>query len=138
MHVHPALEKGITSGAKAIGMAASTAIGIAASAAGSSGFAPGASAAGAIGPYVAGLIEQGGKIIKNIANVPSSFLVGNATGGTTQNPYGSTQRSTNASGGTTIDQSHHGDVYTQNLDDYFHQMDIRDSQKAQGILGRFG
>lgn len=135
MHVHPALQKGIDSGAKALGNAAATAIGIA----GSLGsFGAGGGAAGGIGSAVAGLIEQGGKIVKNIANVPSSFLVGSVTGGTTQNPYGTTQRSTNPTGGTFIDQSNHGDVYTQNLDDYFHRMDIRDSQKAQGILGRFG
>jgi hypothetical protein len=75
-HNLPAINKGIESGASAIGQAVSTAIGIAGGAAG--GF--GGGALGAIGPYVAGLIQQGGKIVENVANVGSSLLVGSVPG----------------------------------------------------------
>ncbi|MEM6109213.1 transglycosylase family protein [Mycobacterium sp. 050272] len=97
-HNLKAIDTGIDSAASAIGQAASTAIGIAASvasAAGSSGFSPGGSAAGAfgaIGPYVDGLIREGGKVVKDVVNVPSSFLVGNITGGTQDLAYGAPLR----------------------------------------------
>lgn len=133
-HLAPWMSKGIRAGASAIGQAASTAIGVGAGAAP----VPGAGAAGAIGPYVAGLIQQGGKIVEGVANVAASFLVGNITSGTTQNPYGVQQRGANPRGSTIVDNSTHnnGDVYTQNLDDYFKRMDLREAQKQQAILGR--
>jgi hypothetical protein len=84
-HNLEAVDTGIDSAAQAIGQAASTAIGIA----GSSGFTPGA---GAIGPYVAGLIQEGGKVAKDVVNVGSSFLVGNITNGTQDLAYGSPLR----------------------------------------------
>jgi Transglycosylase SLT domain len=84
-HNLKAVDTGIDSAAQAIGQAASTAIGIA----GSSGFTPGA---GAIGPYVAGLIQEGGKVAKDVVNIGSSFLVGNVTNGTQDLAYGSPLR----------------------------------------------
>jgi hypothetical protein len=71
---------------------ASTAIGVEASLAGSSGFAPRAGAAGAIGPYVAGLITEGGKVVKDVVNISPSFLVGNVTAGTQDLAYGAPLR----------------------------------------------
>lgn len=91
-HNLKAIDTGIDSAAQAIGQAASTAIGIAASLAGSSDFAPGAGAIGAIGPYVAGAIQEGGKVVKDVVNVPSSFLVGNITSGTQDLAYGAPLR----------------------------------------------
>lgn len=91
-HNLKAIDTGIDSAAQAIGQAASTAIGIAASLAGSSDFAPGAGAIGAIGPYVAGAIQEGGKVVKDVVNVPSSFLVGNVTSGTQDLAYGAPLR----------------------------------------------
>jgi len=32
---------------------------------------------GAIGPYAAGPIPEGGEVAKDVVNIPSSFLVGN-------------------------------------------------------------
>ena len=43
-----------------------------------------------------------GKIVEGIANVGASFLVGTLTNGTTENPYGVTQRGTNPTGGTKL------------------------------------
>lgn len=66
----------ISSGASAIGQALSTALGIGGGAAG--GF--GGAALGAAGPYAAGLVMQGGKVVEKMANVVSSALVGNVPG----------------------------------------------------------
>jgi hypothetical protein len=87
-HTLPWIDKAIESGASAIGQALSTAIGLGA------GAIPGGGALGAIGPYAAGLAMQGGKIVKGVANVVSSALVGSVPGssGTTDNPYGETMR----------------------------------------------
>lgn len=144
VHVHPALKKGISSAAQAIGQAASTAIAAAAAAAGGAGAAGGGGAAGAagvIGPYVAGAIQQGGKIIEDVANVGSSFLVGNITGGTTANAYGVTQRGqTPGKGGTRVinaSSNQYGDIYTNNIDDYFARLRRQDAQKAQASLGHW-
>lgn len=66
-HNLKAIDTGIDSGAQAIGQALSTAIGVAGGAGG--GF--GGGAVGAIGPYVAGLVQQGGKIAKNLVTMSS-------------------------------------------------------------------
>ena len=153
-HVHPALSKGIRSGAAALGNAAATAMqigaallgaagggGAAASFGGSLGASAGAAALGGLSSYVAGLFQQGGKIVENIANVGSSFLVGNITGGTTANAYGVTQRANNPSGGTRmIDASNnqYGDIYTQDIGEYFKLVNRRDAQRAQAALGPWG
>jgi hypothetical protein len=94
---------------------------------------------GGLGGFAAGAFKQGGKIIEGIANVASAFLVGSVTSGTTQNPYGETQHGAKITGGTVIDHSthNHGDVYTNNLDDYFRQLDLREAQKGQAMLGHY-
>lgn len=141
-HVHPALRKGITSGFATAGSLASMAINAAAAAGtfGAAGAAGGAGGGG-IGSMVQGLFTQAGKIANNVANVASSFLVGNITGGTTANPYGVTQRGSVPTGGNKmVDASNnqYGDIYTQDLDSYFARVDRRDAQRAQSTLGRWG
>ena len=44
-------------------------------------------AIGAVGP-TAGLVQEGGKVAKDVVNVGSSFLVGNVTSGTQDLAYG--------------------------------------------------
>jgi hypothetical protein len=136
MHLHPALRKGIASGAAALGNIASTAIS-AAAAAGSFGAA--GAAGGGMGSLIGGLFTQGGKIIEDIANVGASFLVGNITNGTTANPYGVTQQGPSPTGGTRIvdNSQRYGDVYTQSPREFFKQLDLRDAQKSQGSLGGY-
>ena len=144
-HVHPALRKGITSGFATAGnlaaMAINTGMAMAGAAGGGVGGAAGGAAGGSLGGFVAGLFQQAGKIANNVANVASSFLVGNITGGTTENPYGVTQRGNVPTGGTkVVDASniHNGDIYTNNLDEYFAMVDRRNAQRSQVALGRWG
>lgn len=87
-HTLPWINQAIDSGAQALGQALSTAMGVAGGAAG--GF--GGSALGALGPYAAGLVMQGGKVVKDVANVISSALVGSVPGSFTTTPeaYGRT------------------------------------------------
>jgi hypothetical protein len=79
-HNLPALSKGISSAASAIGQALSTAIGAASGAAAGASGIPGLGAIGAIGPYVAGYTQQVGKVVDAAVNVVSSSLVGNVPG----------------------------------------------------------
>jgi hypothetical protein len=138
-HNLDAVNTAIDSGASAIGQAASTAIGIAAGLAGGAPV-PGASAAGAagaIGPYVAGLIQEGGKIVKDVVNVGSSFLVGTVTGGTTPNAYGETLRprqhipnTAPSNGGGTVN------VFNgiSDIARLTQEMDVRSAQQEQAAL----
>jgi len=133
-HVLPALEKGITSGFATAGNIAGSAISMGMGGAGIPG-------GGAAGQFVQGLFQQAGKIANNVANVASSFLVGNITGGTTENPYGVTQRGSVPTGGSRVvdaSNNQYGDVYTNNLDEYFKMVDRRNAQRAQSGLGRWG
>jgi hypothetical protein len=130
MHVHPALQTGIMSTASTLGNLASSAMSM----------GMGGMGGGMAGSMVEGLFKQAGKIAVNIANVPASFLVGNITGGTTANAYGVTQRGNNPTGGTrVIDTSNNinGDIYTNNLDDYFARVRRMDDQRAQATLGHW-
>lgn len=129
-HLNPAVSKGITSGFAAAGNAAAAA----------ASFGLGGMGGGALGGGIAGLFGQAGKIAKNIANVAASFLVGNVTNGTTDNPYGVTQRATNPTGTSrTLDRSthYHGDLVTNNLDDYFRRQDLRDKQNHQAAIATY-
>lgn len=97
MHVMPALKTGIMSTANTLGGLAAMAINMGAMAAsmGANGAAPGAgTAAGAglssLGGFVQGLFNEGGKIAVDIANIPSSLMVGTLSPGTTANPSGQT------------------------------------------------
>ncbi|MEH3135350.1 MAG: hypothetical protein PGN30_10160 [Mycolicibacterium neoaurum] len=79
----------IQSSASNLGQLASTAMSIASM--GGAGI-PGMGAIGAAGPFVAGGIQQGGKIVEGIVNVVSSALVGSVPGSfggeTGASPYG--------------------------------------------------
>jgi hypothetical protein len=133
-HNHPALSKGITSGFAAAGNVAAMAASMGMAAGGGGG-------GGGMGGMISGLFGQAGKIANNVANVASSFLVGNITGGTTENPYGVTQRGSVPTGGSKVvdaSNNQYGDVYTNNLDEYFKLQDRRNAQKAQSGLGRWG
>lgn len=124
-HLHPAAQKGITSGFAAAGNIAGSMMGAAG--------IPG-------GSFIAGAFGQAGKIMEGIANVGAAFLVGNVTNGTTENPYGVTQRGSNPTGGTRIsDRSthYHGDLVTQNMDDFFRRQDLREKQDAQASFAGY-
>lgn len=79
----------IQSSASNLGQLASTAMSIASM--GGAGI-PGMGAVGAAGPFVAGGIQQGGKIVEGIVNVVSSALVGSVPGSfggkAGESPYG--------------------------------------------------
>jgi hypothetical protein len=129
MHLHPAAQKGITSGFAAAGNVAASA---------ASAFGGGM---GGAGGFIQGLFGQAGKIATGIANVGASFLVGNITGGTTENAYGVTQRGSNPTGGNKVvdaSNNQYGDIYTNNLDEYFSMVRRREDQKAQATLGHWG
>lgn len=135
MHLHPAIQKGIDSAASTIGSLADTAASM-----GTLGVAGGLGGGGG-GLSIGGLIQQGGKIVKNIANIGASFLVGNITAGTTANAYGVTQQSPTPTGGTRVvdaSSNHYGDMYTNDLDSYFAGLRRREDQKAQVNLGQWG
>lgn len=125
-HLNPAVSKGIKSGFAAAGNLA--------------GMAAGAFGAGGASSLIAGAFGQAGKIVEGIANVGASFLVGTLTNGTTENPYGVTQRASNPTGGTTtiVNRSTNmGDVSTQDPDAFFKKLDLREAQ-SRAMLGRFG
>jgi hypothetical protein len=90
VHTLPWIDKAIDSGAQALGQALATAMGIAGAGAGLVGGA----ALGAAAPYAAGLVMQGGKIVKGLANVVSSSLVGSVPGSymKTDEAYGKTMQ----------------------------------------------
>lgn len=153
MHLHPAARKGIASGMAVAGqlaqMAAMAAIGGGMGA--GAGAAMGAAAAGAgggggggmglpTGVTIQGLFQQGGKIMEDAANIGASFLVGNITGGTTENPYGVTQMPNKPTGGTKIyDASTSiGSIHTADLDEYYRRENRRQAQRAQSGLGQWG
>jgi hypothetical protein len=133
-HNLAAINTGIESGAKNIGQAASTAIGIAGGLAG--GF--GGGAIGAIGPYVAGLIEEGGKVVKDVVNIGSSFLVGTATPGTTPSQFGETLTAPQNVPRTAADNRrtyNFNGIDSKNVVD---ELRLKDQQDSQGRLARFG
>lgn len=144
-HVLPAIATGIASTASTLGSIAQQAasFGMMAGGMGAGGAmgGMGGGGGGIGGLSISGLFQQGGKIATNVANVASSFLVGNITGGTTENPYGVTQRGSVPSGGSRmVDASNnqYGDIYTNNLDEFFARKDRIEKQRAQSSLGRWG
>lgn len=80
-HNLAAVNTGIASGAATLGN-------IAATAASAASFGAGGLGGGGAGALISGLFNQGGKILTDLVNVGSSFLVGNVTTGTTPNAYG--------------------------------------------------
>lgn len=130
-HNLKAIDTGIDSGAKAIGQAVSTAVGLAGGAAG--GF--GGGAVGAIGPYIAGLIQQGGTIVKDTVNIGSSFLVGNVTSGTQDLAYGSQLRSPQNIPNTAPSSPKNYTFNGMDVPKVFQELDLREAQDQQAALG---
>lgn len=131
-HNLPAINTAIDSTASTLGNIASQAI-----AAGMGG--AGIPGGGAAGQFAAGLIQQGGKIAKNVVNIGSSFLVGNLAPGTNANAYGETNRpAQNAPQTAPLDSSRtyifHG-VDSRNIVD---DIRIKDAQDQQATLARYG
>lgn len=142
---HPALSAGIMSGAAALGNVITTAVQAAATAGAAGGTmgagAPAGAAAGALASsLISGAFQQGGKIVEGAANVASNFLVGNLTGGTTENSYGVTQVANQPRGGTKIyDASTSiGSIQTADLEGYYRMENRRQAQRAQSGLGHWG
>lgn len=137
-HNLPAVSTAITSGASAIGQAASTAIGVAAGLAGGAPGAAGAGAIGAIGPYVAGFIQQEGKVVESAANVLSSLLVGSVSMDSPYGAYGQTYRPRQNSPATAPNNSHvtnyNGGIVVADPNELRRELDLRDSQHFQSIM----
>lgn len=141
MHLHPALQKGIMSTASVLGNIAATAAQMGMMGAGGGGGAgAGGMGGGLMSSMISGAFQQGGKIATNVANVGASFLVGNITGGTTENAYGVTQMPSQPSGGTKVYDASTtiGSIQTADLDEYYRRENIRQAQRAQGALGSWG
>lgn len=147
-HLHPAIQKGIASAASTLGKLGDMALAAGTMGLGAAGTAlagvggglgGGGGGGGGGGLSISGIAQQAGKIATDVANVGASFLVGNVTGGTTPNAYGVTQRSSNPTGGTVIDRSshQHGDIYTNDLDEYFRRKGVQEAQQAQASVGGY-
>ncbi|MBU8830827.1 hypothetical protein [Mycolicibacterium goodii] len=90
----PWINTAIDSGAATLGSIAATAISMGAMAGAGAGGGPGAGVGGALASQmVQGLFQQGGKIVKGVANVISGAMVGSVPGSfmTTPEAYGRTQ-----------------------------------------------
>jgi hypothetical protein len=125
-HNLKAIDTGIDSGAKALGDAAAMAMSMGGGMGGGMGGA-------AAGQMVAGLIQQGGKIAKNVVNVGSSFLVGNVTNGTQDSAYGAQLRpsqntpNTAPVGGRFTNNTFNG----MDIPKVFQELDLREAQDQQ-------
>jgi hypothetical protein len=130
-HNLPAIRTGIASAATTLGNIASQAI-----AAGMGG--AGIPGGGAAGQFAAGLFQQGGKIVDDIVNVGSSFLVGSVPGSfgtTTPGAYGETLRTPQNVPHTA--QGRGGNSYQFNGMDVpkvFQELDLRDNIAQQAAL----
>jgi hypothetical protein len=126
-HNLKAIDTAIDSTATVLGNIASQAI-----AAGMGG--AGIPGGGAAGSFAAGLIQEGGKVAKDVVNVGSSFLVGNVTPGTTPNPYGQTlhpqQNEPITAGGRTQINTFNG----MDVPRVFQELDVRSAQDQQAAL----
>lgn len=123
-HELPALKKAVTSTASTLGS-------LVQSAAGASPM-PGAGQAGAM---AAGLIKQGGKIVNDVINIPSSFLVGNITPGTQDSAYGTTLTSPMRQPSNSPTRvTNYGGIYGHDMNQVIQELDIRDAQDNQAAL----
>ncbi|BDY33155.1 hypothetical protein [Mycolicibacterium mageritense] len=127
-HNLPAINTAIDSTASTLGNLASTAMSIA----GGGGGGAGVPGLGAAGPFVSGLIQQGGKIAKNVVNVFSSALVGNLGDNTTAGAYGAPVLSAPPQPAQPIDRStHFGDVQVGDPRDFIDQYRLFEQQRTQ-------
>ena len=134
-HVLPALSKGIQGAASVIGSMVS----MAASAAAAGGTMGASAMAGGMGSSQAGalasgLITEGGKIATGIANVASSFLVGNITSGTTPNAYGETLRPYQNAPITSPGRTQVNTFNGMDVPRVFQELDLRNAQDQQAQL----
>lgn len=127
-HNLPAINTAIDSTASTLGNLASTAMSIA----GGGGGGAGVPGLGAAGPFVSGLIQQGGKIAKSGVNVFSSALVGNLGDNTTAGAYGAPVLSAPPQPAQPIDRStHFGDVQVGDPRDFIDQYRLFEQQRTQ-------
>ena len=134
-HVLPALSKGIQGAASVIGSMVS----MAASAAAAGGTMGASAMAGGMGgsqagALASGLITEGGKIATGIANVASSFLVGNITSGTTPNASGDTLRPYQNVPITSPGRTQVNTFNGMDVPRVFQELDLRNSQDQQAQL----
>lgn len=132
-HNLPALSTLINSGAATIGSVAASAV---SSGMGSMGIPGG----GLAGQMVQGLVQQGGKIVEDAANVVSSFLVGSVPGSyggePGSSPYGRVLRPEQ----TAPDTAQRGGDYRSyqfngmDIPRVFQELDLRENQASQGTL----
>ena len=134
-HALPALSKGIQGAASVIGSMVS----MAASAAAAGGSMGASAMAGGMGgsqagALASGLITEGGKIATGIANVASSFLVGNITSGTTPNASGDTLRPYQNVPITSPGRTQVNTFNGMDVPRVFQELDLRNSQDQQAQL----
>jgi hypothetical protein len=139
-HNLPAVSKGISSAASAIGSAISTAMGIASMGAGAAGSPAAGAALGAASSFAAGLATQGGKVVDAAVNVLSSALVGNVPGsmGDENAPAGGwTLRPDQNRPATASYRGSRGDTnnfYGYTAQDVLRQKDNQEALKKQAML----
>ena len=86
------------------------------------------------GALASGLITEGGKIATGIANVASSFLVGNITSGTTPNASGDTLRPYQNVPITSPGRTQVNTFNGMDVPRVFQELDLRNSQDQQAQL----
>lgn len=140
-HLLPAVGKAIESGAATAGAIADTAV-AAATFGASAALGGGGGGGGGGGISIGGIIQQGGKIVKGIAEVGASALVGNVTGGTIPgDAYGETYRpqqklpQTAPLNGDSPGRNYiFNGIDSRNVVD---EMRLKDAQDAQAVLARW-
>ncbi|MBY0442818.1 MAG: C40 family peptidase, partial [Mycobacteriaceae bacterium] len=150
-HNLPALSTAIKSGASTIGNLAAMAINAAAAAAtmgagagtagiGAAGGGLAGAGAGSLGSFVSGLIQEGGKIVNDAANIGSSFLVGSLPGstGTQDLAYGRTLRAQQNTPNTAPMRVQNNQFNGMDVNRVFQELDIRDAQAHQAALAGAG
>lgn len=130
----------IRSSASNLGQLASTAMSIASM--GGAGI-PGMGAIGAAGPFVAGGIQQGGKVVEGIVNVVSSALVGSVPGSfggkAGESPYGRVIK-TPTEAEPPSGQGRGGNTYNLNgisdIDRLMDRIELNDKMSEQATLAK--
>jgi hypothetical protein len=130
----------IRSSASNLGQLASTAMSIASM--GGAGI-PGMGAIGAAGPFVAGGIQQGGKVVEGIVNVVSSALVGSVPGSfggkAGESPYGRVIK-TPTEAQPPSGQGRGGNTYNLNgisdIDRLMDRIELNDKMSEQATLAK--
>lgn len=134
-HNNPAISRGISAGAAAIGSLVSSAIGAAASAAGAG--APGAGAGGAVGGALASTaIQMGGQFLTGAINLGSSLLVGSVPGsygGAGDRAYGNQVRSQPTQAPPPVSATTWNVNGVSDVNRLIQEVDLRDAQHRAGL-----